>query len=209
MNAKTGKLVRRPARGFSLLELLIVVAITLVIAAIAIPSIVTSVQNFTLRSAASSLSGLIQKTRMLTVVRNAGCPPGATCSTQGYYAVKSVVTGGITYVFIDMDGSGTLNQTLENSNVLVPPDIFVDGTGHPDDSTIQNGVANAVYSLPSFTPRGLPCFVAGGVCSVNSSNINITFLRQNRALGNSGWAAVTVTPAGRVRVWTWDGTNWQ
>jgi prepilin-type N-terminal cleavage/methylation domain-containing protein len=194
MNAMTG--IRRPARGFSMVELVIVVAITLVVAAIAVPQILQATQNFKLRSSASGLSGIIQKARMLAVARN------------GFYPVLTTTSGGATVAFIDMNGSGTMNTTAENTNIFLPDNVVLDPMGsHPSDTTVLNGLT-AVYSLPRFNPRGLPCFVASGVCNADPARMYITFLRQDRPVGGPGWAAINVTPAGRVQVWTWDGSKW-
>lgn len=191
----TGTHGRRPVRGFSILELIIVVAITLTVAAIAIPRVVSTTQNFKLRSTASGLSGLIQKCRMLSVARNA------------FYPVKYVTSGGVNYVYIDINGDGTIN-TAENTNILVPPNIAFDTTGGGFSLSSMSLSYTPVVGLPVFNPRGLPCIVSSGVCSVTGQGY-IYYLRQDRAVGAAGWAAVTVSPAGRVQVWTWDGTNWE
>ena len=197
MNVMIGTNGRRPAHGFSMVELVIVVAITLVVAAVAIPGVFAATQNFKLRSSASGLSGIVQKARMLAVARN------------GFYPVLTTTSGGTTYAFIDLNGSGTMNAAAENTNIFLPDNVVFDpGGSHPSDTTIRNGL-DAVYALPEFNPRGLPCFVSAGVCTVNANQMYITFLRQDRSLGTPGWAAINVTPLGRVQVWTWDGSNWQ
>lgn len=199
---------RPQASGFSLLELMIVVGITLVVAAIAIPKVLIAAQDFKLRSTASSLSGLIQKCRMLAVARNATCP-STTCSQSGYYAVKYTTSGAVTYTFIDMDGSNTLNtNTIENTNVLVPPSMVFDATGGGFALTSMSLSYTPVVALPAFNARGLPCTVSSGVCTVAGQGY-IYYLRQDRAVGATGWAALTVSPAGRAQVWTWDGSKWE
>ena len=196
MNAMTGTNGRPPARGFSLWELLIVVAITLVVAAVAVPQLIAAAQSFKLRSTASGLSGLVQKGRMLAVARN------------GFYPL--LTTTGTMYVFIDVNGTGTMDTTAENTSVLMPGSIAIDPSGSNPSDTALKGSLNPVYaSLPRFNPRGLPCFMVSGVCKVDPTQMYITYLRQDRALGATGWAAVTVSPAGRAQVWTWDGSKWQ
>jgi Tfp pilus assembly protein FimT len=190
-----------------MVELVIVVAITLVVAAIAIPGVFTATQNFKLRSTASSLSGLIQKCRMLAVARNARCP-STTCSQNGYYAVKFITSSGVNYVFIDMDGSLTINNTPENTNVMVPPSMVFDAAGGGFSLSSMSLGYTPVVALPAFNARGLPCTVSSGVCTVAAQGL-IYYLRQDRAVGAPGWAAVTVSPAGRAQVWTWDGSNWE
>ena len=58
-------------RGFSLIELLIVVFVVLVIAGIAIPNILTAVANIRLRASAGDLAGLMQQARILAAKNNA------------------------------------------------------------------------------------------------------------------------------------------
>ncbi len=47
-------------RGFSMVEVLIVLTVVLILAGVAIPNIATAIANVRLRGAASDLSGLMQ-----------------------------------------------------------------------------------------------------------------------------------------------------
>ncbi len=185
----TGRHARRGEFGFSLLELIIVVAITLVVAAIAIPGIVNATQNFKLRSTASSYSGLVQRCRMLAVSKNAA------------YAVTSSTSSGLTTL------------SVSTTDVLALPQGFaVDSTGGGTSSSSLNipiGVSAVTTSLPQFNARGLPCFVTSGICKPDTTKMYVTYLRQDRSTGGTGWGAVTVTPAGRATVFTWNGSSWQ
>jgi prepilin-type N-terminal cleavage/methylation domain-containing protein len=201
MNAMTGTHSRPRARGFTMVELVIVVAITLVVAAIALPGVLAATENFKLRSTVSSISGLVQRARMLSVARNT------------YYPVLSVTdtATNITSVYMgnanDFAATTTLTTATDKTNIIVVGKVAFDVTAsHPPDATIRNGL-DAVYTLPEFNPRGLPCF--GNPCVADPSKMYITFLRQDRSLGTPGWAAINVTPLGRTQVWTWDGSKWE
>src|SRR2546425_7695412 len=54
-------------RGFSMVEVVIVVTVVLILGAVAIPNIVTATANVRLRGAASDLSGLMQSARLVAV----------------------------------------------------------------------------------------------------------------------------------------------
>lgn len=57
-------------RGFSLIEMLVAGSIILILAALAIPSLLTYVYAVRIRYSASDLSGLLQNARMESVRRN-------------------------------------------------------------------------------------------------------------------------------------------
>jgi hypothetical protein len=58
---------------------------------------------------------------------------------------------------------------------------------------------------PSFNTTGLPCAYASGLCP------NYGFLyyfHDSRAQGQVGWAALSISPAGRMKKWYWSGSAW-
>jgi len=68
-----GTMVRaRAARGFTLLELVVVVAIAMVLAAIAVPVINNSMRVYSFRSSISAFTGIVQSTRYNAIYH--GCP---------------------------------------------------------------------------------------------------------------------------------------
>jgi prepilin-type N-terminal cleavage/methylation domain-containing protein len=196
MNAMADPRSKHREGGFTLLELLIVVAITVVVAAIAIPNIINGIAQYRLRGAASDLSGLIQKSRMLSVSQNK------------QYPVHRTTTGGFDYAWADLDNDFTLDDNEKINSLQLPRGVVFDsGGGGLSLSSMSLGFT-PVIGLPVFTARGLPCVVSGGACTATGQGY-IQYLRQDRSIGATAWAAVTVTPAGRVRVWTWNGSAWQ
>jgi hypothetical protein len=88
--------------------------------------------------------------------------------------------------------------------------------GFPAIPTVSLGFTPlAATQLPYFSFRGTPCLMNGAVCTntrpdPTGSTIAAyqIFLTDTRPTGSNGWAAVTVSPAGRIRVWMWDGSAW-
>src|SRR3954471_10002051 len=90
---------RRAASGFSLLELMIVVGILMVIAAMAMPKMMTTIADVRLRSAVNSASGIMQQARMLSI-RNA---------TLNKVKYSNVASGG--FIYVDLNDDGTIQAT--------------------------------------------------------------------------------------------------
>lgn len=85
---------RSKTRGFSILELVVVMAVGLITAAITLPLVASSLQSFRLQAAVTSVSGIIQSTRYRAIVD--GCPYAVAFSkAANTYQVSSAVTGGV------------------------------------------------------------------------------------------------------------------
>src|SRR5467141_5070956 len=91
-------ILRSRVRGFSLVELLVVLFVVMVIAAIAIPNILLAVSNIRLRASAGDLAGLMQQARIMAAKNNPQIPP--------VYAIRYAVLGGKQIAYIDLDGNG-------------------------------------------------------------------------------------------------------
>jgi prepilin-type N-terminal cleavage/methylation domain-containing protein len=82
--------IQRTKSGFTLLELVVVVAIAMVLAAIAVPVITNSLRVFTYKSSIVAFTGAIQGTRYQAIYH--GCPYQlAFSSTAMTYTVASQV----------------------------------------------------------------------------------------------------------------------
>jgi prepilin-type N-terminal cleavage/methylation domain-containing protein len=84
------------SRGFTMLELVTVVAIGLVLTAMAIPVVTSSLQYFRFRSAVSSVTSVIQATRYQAIFQ--GCPYKVAfdASSFNYTISNENPTGGLT-----------------------------------------------------------------------------------------------------------------
>jgi hypothetical protein len=51
----------------------------------------------------------------------------------------------------------------------------------------------------------LPCTYSGGNCT---SAGFVYYFMDHRPMGRSGWAAVSISPAGRLKRWFWSGSTW-
>ena len=213
--------MRNRQSGFSLVELLVVVAIIMVVAAIATPSIINGINGIRLRSAGSALTGIMQQARQTAVQRNR------------YLTVKPTVVAGGRAAYIDLNYNNAFDAGAPAPEPMIqwPRGVALVAAGAPNTANLigqccATFVPQNSAVLPSFNSRGLPCVgpasptPPGGVGGVPNSVCNVRdagggtvgfvfYLSQTRPFGAVGWAAVSVTPAGRVRVWTYSGTTWQ
>jgi len=190
-------------RGFSLIELMIVVAVGMILMAIVPPLMLNTISNMKLRYSATDLSGLIQKARMEAVRKNTFYPINtATLSAGdvGYFVDLSPKPSSGMYAagdpLVEMGGQVNVHAGA--------------GSGAPGETAFIAGLnftAVATGVLPAFNARGLPCVVAGNLCPQVPTQGFVSFLSRTGTFGTS-WAAVAVTPSGRVQVWSYDGTNW-
>lgn len=68
--ANAARTPERPERGFSLVEMLIVVAIIAVIAAVALPNIGQYIRNYRIKGAAQAVAGELQSARSRAIMSN-------------------------------------------------------------------------------------------------------------------------------------------
>jgi type II secretory pathway pseudopilin PulG len=208
---------RNRTGGFSLIEVVIVVFVVMVIAAITVPNIMLAVSNLRLRGSASDLAGLMQQARILAAKNNPINPP--------VYAIRYTVLNGAREAFVDLNGDGVWNANVNINGVNVSePDIGFSGTtvaaagpptgtgGQPPpyvligDSSIGTPFNNT--TTLAFTARGLPCdYSAPPACTSPATTYFVYYLTDTR-IGNPGWAAVVVTKGGRTRVVVWNGATW-
>jgi prepilin-type N-terminal cleavage/methylation domain-containing protein len=180
--------------GFSLIEVMVVVAIILIISAMAIPNIMTSVYTMRMRSSLTELTGLIQQTRMRSVR-----------DTQNYQVLTTTLQGRLVF-YADFNHDATYNAANDPFVVVMPPDVTIGGV---PGSTTGLDTTNVITGLAAFNTRGLPCawtnqfnctFISGG----NPSKF-VYYLNTDRG----SIMAVTVAPSGRVKGWIWDGATFQ
>ncbi|MGI9102614.1 MAG: pilus assembly FimT family protein [Terriglobales bacterium] len=184
---------KQRTRGFTTLELLMAASMMLVVTTLAVPAVLGTIKDAQLRSTAISLSGLLQRARMKAAATNTD------------YPVRVTTLNGATVVYIDSNNNSQLDASEQSSLLSLPRNIVFDTAG----PAMSLGFGTAVLSLPGFDSRGLPCNPSGGSCTFAQGTGFYYYLRQDRIFTTSTWAAVSVSPAGRIKVWSYTGTAWQ
>jgi prepilin-type N-terminal cleavage/methylation domain-containing protein len=90
--------LRRPERGFTLVEMLVVVGIVAVMAMVALPNISQYIRNYRIRGAAQQVAGELQTARSKAIMTNTNAGPG--------------VVGGVSFVVVDADSYRYVQEDL-------------------------------------------------------------------------------------------------
>jgi prepilin-type N-terminal cleavage/methylation domain-containing protein len=202
--------------GFSMIELMVVVAIILIITAIAIPNIGRVLDDAKLRASAQELTGLYQEARMRAARDNT------------YYEVMATPTGQAPeVVWIDLNGDGQrqndepaveLPSYMTLSDAGVPANLTSTMLGFQPITTTTSVTYNQSDSSTSgiaWNARGLPCqrpavaSTCGTMITVAGSQTAVGWLQylQLQSSRATQYAAVSVTPAGRIKVWLYDASG--
>lgn len=190
--------------GFSLIELLVVVAIMLVVAAFAIPTLSKTMDAYRLHGTLNSAANLAQKCHMEAIKKNVS--QRMHVSTVGNRVVLFVTDSN------DAAAAPATNDAALSAQLWLPTQFSTPGvpTGGPTalTGTIMWGTALIpnVNVDPYFNSRGLPCLPgANGVCTLTSGFVYYFKYKNARS---TRWSALSISPAGRIESWFWDGNAW-
>ena len=173
--------ILKTATGFTLFEVLIVIAILSIVAAFAVPMTMSWLPNYRLKSAARGLYSNMQKAKSEAVKRN--CSVGITFSTVTFPA-----EGGGYTVFLD-DGAGTAGNATQDAGETTLFQVAM-----PSGCTLSQASFNGGLST-GYNSRGLP--LGNRIGSAILRNNSSVWYRM--ALSNSGYPKITKSS---------DGINW-
>jgi Tfp pilus assembly protein FimT len=188
----------RERAGFSLFELMVVISVGFILAAMSIPRMSNVIAAMKLRSSMTTASGFFQNQRMLAVKKNTTMKSDHINRTTPPYSL----------VYWAKEYTDSTALDVHDSQVEMEAPIYAfntpSGAGAP--SAIPNGtlglLSNPETTDPLFNSRGLPC-------KMNASNCqNAAFIKYYQDTRSNRWAAVSITPAGRIKRWFWNGSAW-
>jgi len=189
-----------------LLEVLIVVFVILVIAAIVLPNVMLAVSNIRLRASAGDLAGLMQQARILAAKNNTN------------YAIRYGTPNGARIAYVDLNGNSAFDNgepVMQFSGTTIPAAGAPTGSGGQPSAYVLVGDSGAGSydntNTLGYTGRGLPCnydtTTTPATCSTPPAKYFTYYLTDTR-VGAPGWAAVVVTKSGRAKIVKWNGTSW-
>jgi len=184
-------------RGYSIVELLVSLAVISILSAFAVPSLVRTYRSYQMDDAASQVAAQLKFTRYEAIRRN----NAINCLNKPQNGVLTMFTDNVA-----AGGAGNGVVDASERQILFPanaPATLVDVGAVPGASSLTGVVG------------------AGALTTVSSTNGTITFDGRGAKtapagpsvywVGNAvyGWRAVTVLPAGSVQVWSNATGTWQ
>jgi prepilin-type N-terminal cleavage/methylation domain-containing protein len=180
-------------RGFSLMEILIVTSITLCVAGYAVPKMTVAMADLELRGAIHSASGIMQQTRMQAI------------KADKFYKTKYAnITNEGGVVFADLNDNGSPDATEPQAQMGNTVLAYSAPTGIASLTSTDLSFTPVTATSVTFSPTGQPCS-STTTCGIGM----VVYFNDTRKVGNPGWGAVSISPAGRVACWMWDGAAWQ
>ena len=185
----------RQEKGFTIVEVLIVIAVIGVLAAFAIPNFLNWLPKMRVNSAARNLVSEMQLTRMQAV------------SERNNYVITFNVGSNQYSIYDDDDNDGaeagelvkTVNIGTDNPGIQFG---YISGTQKPTGGSITTAVAFGSTSSPireTFKPNGAAS-LSGSVYLIPTQDIAAGKTDRQRA--------ITVIQTGRVKLWRYDGSSW-
>jgi prepilin-type N-terminal cleavage/methylation domain-containing protein len=171
------------AAGYSLIEMMMTLAVGLILVSIALPMLVGAIQGYRLNSVAQQVANLIELTRYTAIRRNS------------LMTLQMKPVNGNTVFFIDLNGNG--QPDANEPMVMLPSDMqLANGqTATPNSSSIGLGATQDFAGKITFDYRGTVNFPAGGV--INPYFLALGYVNQ----AQYGCRAITVTVMGQTKGW--------
>lgn len=202
MRADSNRNVKRNSRvrGFSMVELVIVLAVIMVITAVSLPYFIQAFGTYQLNDAATQVAGILKFTRYQAIRTN------APMSMQ----IRQITSPRAqTNIWTDSNGDGveqaTEKQVLLDDNIVLDPSSVP-----PNTSGLATAVGvSALTAVPFSTTSGAVTFDQRG--AVTPASVGVLYVG-NSALATYGYRAVILFPSGSVQIWTADKTasaGWQ
>lgn len=194
--ARSGRRLASQA-GFTLTELLVVVAIIGIVVGLSIPNFTRSIDNARLKAASQQLAAVYQDARLRATQNNT--PYEILLSAPGVTPSRTC---------IDLNGNGICGAgdpasifssqvTLNNAGVPAGLGAVLGFAALDTENSTNAPVAGIVWNnlgVPcQRSSAASPCLAVGWV----------QYLQLQRSAGDVLYAAVTISPSGRVKTWTY------
>jgi len=186
--------------GFTILELVVVVAVIMIVTAVSLPSFLRTIRLYQLNDAATQVAGVLKFTRYEAIRLNVS----STVGLGGPLNARVRQAGTITNVFTDSNYDTNVQNTEKQIQLTGNVNLVPAGTP-PGGLAAAVGVAT-LTNVP--LANGAIAFDNRG--AITPASVSVLYVG-NVALPNLGYRAVVLLPSGSVQIWTTtDATgNWR
>lgn len=185
------------SRGFGIVELVIVAAISMIVLAIATPTLLQAYRSYRLSSAAAQVEMMLKYTRLEAIRQNT--PINLNCNQQpnGNYLVWT--NSNKTVAVQSTDKQTSFNSTAQLMPLAaVPSTASIAGSSNVGVAQLT-GVAPGNGVMLGFDQRGAVANAAGVYA----------FAVGNTASPTAGYRIVVLLPSGSTQIWSGDANgNW-
>jgi len=187
-------------RGFTILELVVVVAVIMIVTAISMPSFLRAVRLYQLNDAATQVAGVLKFTRYEAIRLNVSSTVGVV---GGPLSARVIQVGTITNVFTDSNYNASVQNT--EKQILLSGNVNLVPAGTP-----PGGLAAAVgVATLTNVPLANGAIAFDNRGAITPASVSVLYIG-NLALPNLGYRAVVLLPSGSVQIWSADASgNWQ
>ncbi|HYL61523.1 MAG TPA: GspH/FimT family protein [Candidatus Methylomirabilis sp.] len=186
---------RSQRAGFSLVELLLSLAVLLVLTTLAVPIVVRSLQAYQLNSSASQLAGMLKFTKFEAIRENTPV------------SMQIVQQGTNWLVWVDSNGNGIPDGAEPHMIVGGSFTLMASGCG-PSPSAIQTSLGGG-SSFPWNVVSGSNGSIGYDQRGVISTlTVYVLYIGSSSVSPSPDCRAVITLPSGAVQVWTSTSTSW-
>jgi prepilin-type N-terminal cleavage/methylation domain-containing protein len=186
------------AKGFSLTELVVTMAVALVLIAVGMPSFLRAYHSYQLTNSASQLADILRLTRYEAIQHNVNTPENSVLKPDAGDPT-------ITDAFADANGNNNPDPT-EKMILLGSGGNVVSGGGIPGTAGMLG--AAKVTSAPIVATPGAFSVAFDSRGALTSGNVTVFYLASGLA-PEAGYRAVILLPAGSIQIWSGDvNGNW-
>jgi prepilin-type N-terminal cleavage/methylation domain-containing protein len=176
----------RSHRGFSLIELLMVIAVAATLAAISVPILMDVSEGTKLNAASREIERELQSARLKAVSVNRILRVRLNCPAEGYYR---------TVEYLANAADDSTNRCLMSSYPFPAPDVDLATRPNYDGPTrVMTEGATVTTAIIEFRPDGTAYQVVSNVASPIGTPVTLTVTR------NSKSKTVTVNGAGKIQL---------
>ena len=197
--------------GFTLIEMMIVIAIIAISASMAVPNLILWFDNLSVKSAARDLYSTMQEARMIAVKQNAGTAIVFDTANIRYYICSDPGADGKWGGAGDMTGTG--DNVIVRSVSLRPPAYKPPPTYKEDPVLYKNqvrfGNGNATTPVGATFDDFITYASTNNILVINSRGIGDAGYVYLTNPNNGTAYAVGTRSSGLVRLLKWYGTAWK